>query len=145
MSQISGQIFNCSRVTQKKSKLLEKNAHNDNDTNSCCSAVCDTYWKGNTNFSFLGSVWISLVGDKQNNKNNNNNNMFQGLPLARHENNSSPTGHLIYRGNSYCEVQDTVFDLDHNVIVKASKPLAGASRRTLIYNSTICEDYGKYF
>ena len=36
----------------------------------------------------------------------------------RHGNNSSPTGNLKYRGNSYCKVRDTV--LDHNVIIKES-------------------------
>ena len=36
----------------------------------------------------------------------------------RHGNNSSPTGNLEYRGNSYCKVRDTVFSLDYIVIVK---------------------------
>ena len=39
-------------------------------------------------------------------------------PLTRHGNNSSPTGNLEYRGNSYCKVRDTVFVLDYNIIVK---------------------------
>ena len=40
------------------------------------------------------------------------------VEVNRHGNNSSPTGHLEYRVNSYCEVPNAAFDLDPNVIVK---------------------------
>ena len=42
----------------------------------------------------------------------------------RHGNNSSPTGNLKYRGNSYCKVQDTVFVLDYNISVKELQGLS---------------------
>ena len=44
--------------------------------------------------------------------------------IARHGNNSSPTGNIEYRGNSYCEVWDTVFVLDYNIIVKELQGLS---------------------
>ena len=45
---------------------------------------------------------------------------------ARHGNNSSPTGNLEYRSNSYCEVRDTVFVLDYDIIIKELQGLSQA-------------------
>ena len=42
----------------------------------------------------------------------------------RHGNNSSSTGNLEFRGNSYCEVRNTVFVLDYNIIVKELQGLS---------------------
>ena len=44
--------------------------------------------------------------------------------MARHGNNSSPTGNQDYRGNSYCKVRDTVFVLHYNIIVKELQGLS---------------------
>ena len=84
---------------------------------------------------------------------------------TRPGNNSSPTGRLEYRCNSYCEVRNAVFDINHVVMVKEGRKAVGfsamtiifaafmgfitknllLSSRILIYDNTICEEYGKYY
>ena len=54
------------------------------------------------------------------------------IVMSRHGNNSSPTWNLEYRGNSYCEVRDTVFVLDYNIIVKELQGLSQDSFSCLI-------------
>ena len=62
------------------------------------------------------------------NKSNNNNSLLivvlDVCLYTRHGNNSSPTGNLEYRGNSYYEVRDTDFDLDYTIIVKELQGLS---------------------